>query len=595
MLRRLFLIAATAALIPTLAAAEELDEVIVTATRLPSGIDLVTGARVIDEGELSARQSAFAADVLATVPGVGVARNGAFGGIGAIRIRGATPDKTLVLVDGVPVGDPADPNGTFDPAALQLSDVARIEVLSGPQGSLWGSEAIGGVVSFVTRELSGWRVETEGGSYATARGFAGVGHAEDAWAASATVAGFRTDGVSKAASGAESDGFETFTANLGGRVKVGAAALDGRLRHTEADAEIDGFAPPAFVLGDTPDRNTTRAWSGYGRVTADAFGLTHKVSLSAYDLRRRNVSAFPSAFDAERQVLRWTAETDRLVLGVERMASGADLDGRDSLDLSTASAFAVGRAEAGPLTLTASVRHDAPDAFDARTTGRLSAAWRLGGGFVATASAGTGFKVPTISQALCDFCFPAGPALDLKPEAAEGYDLRLGWRSDDGRLSAAVTGYRLSVKDQIAYTGRYVNLARTRSTGLEAEADLQLTDQLRLRLAYARTDAVDASSGASLIRVPDHMGAASLMWDGDRLSGALTVRAESSQADTDVDGFSRVVRDGFAVADLAVAWALNDRISLTARIENLTDQDYAETFGYGEPGRAVFVGVRLRN
>src|SRR5205085_11030845 len=102
-----------------------------------------------------ARQTPFVEDVLSTVPGVGVARSGAFGGLASIRIRGASPDKTLVLIDGVPVGDPADPNGTFDAGQLQTSDLASIEVLSGPQGSLWGSDAIGGVVAFTTRETRG--------------------------------------------------------------------------------------------------------------------------------------------------------------------------------------------------------------------------------------------------------------------------------------------------------------------------------------------------------------------------------------------------------------------------------------------------------
>jgi vitamin B12 transporter len=579
---------------PALAdAAAEVGEVIVTATRLPSDVDLVTGARVVDRAELSARQTPFAADVLATLPGVAVARTGAFGGIGAIRIRGAGPDKTLVLIDGVPNGDPADPNGAYDPASLQTADVERIEVLSGPQGSLWGSEAIGGVVAITTRELSGWRLEGEGGRFATARGFAGAGVADETRAVSASLAGFRTDGISKAAGGAERDGFETVTANVSGRIELSyAAGLDARLRYTDSDIEIDGFPAPAYALGDTDDRNTSRAWSGFVRGRFAAAGFAHALSLSAYDLKRRNISDFPARFEADRQVLRWTAERAGLVLGAERQETRADLSGRAREDLSVTSAFGVIRKRINLLTVTLSGRYDDPDQFRSRATGRLSAAADIGRGLTITASAGSGFKIPTLSQYACDFCF--APPLALVPEKAEGYDLRLGWRTD--RLRAAVTAYRLSVKDQIAYVGsRYVNIARTRSEGLEAEADAVLTAALRLRLAYAWTDAVDRSTDASLIRVPDHTGAATLVWQGDRLSGAFTVRAESSQSDTARDGFSRVTRKGFAVADLAGAYALTDRLSLTARLENLADRRYAESFGYGEPGRALYLGFRLRN
>jgi vitamin B12 transporter len=331
-------------------------------------------------------------------------------------------------------------------------------------------------------------------------------------------------------------------------------------------------------------------------------GLDHSLSVSAYDIDRKSLSAFPSRYTAERQVLRWTGarggadDAFAFVVGAERSASTADLDGRDSIDLSAGSVFGVGRLHAGErLTFTGSLRYDDPDRFKGRATARLAAAARLGTGLTLTASAGQGFKIPTISQVICDFCFPAGPSLNLKPERAEGYDLRLGWSADDGRYSAALTGYRLSVRDQIYYgTGRYINIARTRSTGLEAEGEAQITGTLRLKLAYAWMDAIDASTGASLLRVPDHSGAATLFWEDQAWSATFTLRGESSQSDTARDGFSRVSREGFWTADLAGAYALNDQVSFTARIENLADEKYQETFGYGEPGRALYVGVRLR-
>lgn len=597
----LFTAAALAALSTHAGAQTPVSELVVTAPRLPTTPDLVTGLRVVERAEIEARQATFAADVLSTLPGVSVFRRGV-GGLAVVRLRGAEADKTLVLIDGVPVNDPADPSGAFDFGSLQLADVERVELLSGPQGSLWGSDAIGGVIAFHTRELGGWAAEAEGGSYGTARGGLSGGVRSDRYAFGASVAGFRTDGISKADAGAEDDGFETVTASAYGRADLtDAVRIDGRIRYTTAEVEIDGFAPPLFVLGDTPDLTKSRAWSGFARVSVEGpLGFTHKLSLGASDLTRTNVSDFPSRYAADREVWRWTAERGEaedpwaVVLGLERQEIAADLDGRTGADLSTTAAFAVGRARLGPVTATASLRHDDPDSYRSETTGRLALAAELGAGFTATASAGQGFKTPTLSQLVCDFCFPAGPALDLEPETAEGYDLRLGWRSGDGAWSAALTGYRLTVEDQIAYvSGRYVNIARTRSEGLEAEATGRLTDQLSLRLAYAQTDAVDATSGASLLRVPDHSGSASLFWTGERLSGALTVRGESSQADTDVDGFSRIRRKGFVVADVAGDWKLTERVSLTARVENLADTDYQEAFGYGEPGRSVFVGVRV--
>jgi len=576
-------------------------ELVVTATRLPTRLDLVTGAHVIDQAELEARQTPFVTDVLSTVPGVGVARNGAFGGLASIRIRGASPDKTLVLIDGVPAGDPADPNGNFDAGQLTTSDLARIEVLNGPQGSLWGSDAIGGVIALTTRQETGARAEVEGGSFGTVRGVVGAGLAGDRYAVSASVTGLRTDGISKAAAGTEKDPFATASANLGGRLGVtDALQVDGRLRYTTSDIAIDGFPPPNFTLGDTPDRNNSHVWSGFARATLEAFGLTQKLSFSGYDIHRRNISDFPSAFRAERQVWRWTAEkgqpADRtaFVGGAERQSTAADLSGRPSLDLSTTAVFGVLRHNlTDALTLTGSLRWDDPDRFKGRTTGRISGAAQLGGGFALTLSAGQGFKVPTISEVVCDFCF--APPAPLRPERAEGYDARLGWTSPDGRLSGDVTGYRLDVRDQISFAaGRYINIARTRSTGLEAEADARLSEAFRLKLSYGVTDAKDLATGLALLRVPERSGAAALFWDQGPWGAALTVRGESSQADTALDGFSRTTRKGFVTADLAGSYKLNAHVSLTARIENLADERFQEIFGFGEPGRAAYVGVRVR-
>src|SRR5206468_9146148 len=112
----------------------------------------------------------------------------------------------------------------------------------------------------------------------------------------------------------------------------------------------------------------------------------------------------------------------------------------------------------------------------------------------------------------------------LKPERAEGWDLGLRWLSSGGRIRASVTGYRLAVRDQISYgVGRYLNIDRTLSTGVEADLEARISDQMTLKGGYAYTDAVDRSTGARLLRVPEHAGSASLLWTGTRWSGALTL------------------------------------------------------------------------
>jgi vitamin B12 transporter len=312
------------------------------------------------------------------------------------------------------------------------------------------------------------------------------------------------------------------------------------------------------------------------------------------------VTDFPAAFEADRQVFRWQA--DGAAAGVD-FAFGAEReDTEGSLStglvraLGTTSAFATARIEpTARLSLTGALRFDDTDDFGSKTTGRVSAAFDAGGGVTLSAAYGTGFKAPSISQAVCDYCFSAQPFPVLRPETARGYEGAVGWASADGRIEGRATLYRLTVEDQITYVfdplsfdSYYVNVAETATDGVELEGRARLGGGFDLGLAWAWTDARDETTGARLLRVPEQAGSATLGWTRERLSGALTVRAESDQDD------AGGVREAFVTAGLNASWALTGTTTLTARIENLTDERYQQVFGYGEPGRSAWAGIRLR-
>lgn len=585
--------------------ATDVDEVIITATRVPAIVAETSGARVIDEDAIQKRGAVFAADILADVPGLSVTRSGAFSGPATVRIRGAHPGKTLVLVDGAVVNDAADIDGAFDFTGFDLGDVERIEVLSGPQSSLWGSSAIGGVISFTTRELDGIRAEAEAGSFDTIRGRLAGGVANDRYAVGAFVSHFDTDGISaadEADGNTEADGATITTIGANGRYSFSpAVTLEGRVRYNETEADIDGFPAPTYALSDTDDSIAREQLSGFGRLTVQALGLEHQVSVSASDLTRESFSDFPSTFEADRQVYRWQASGDsaegrvNYAFGAEHEDATGALSSGVTEELSTTSVFATARFDLSErFSLTGGLRQDDTDDFGDATTGRLSAAYELGGGFILSGAWGTGFKAPTASQAVCDFCFSAEPYPELRPEHADGYEAALGWRSADRRLEGRVTVYRLEVEDQIIYftdpvfNSYYVNIDETRTDGVEVEGRADLPAGFDLSLAYAWTDAVDATDGSRLLRVPEHAASATLGWTGERLSGALTVRSESDMLDSGGE------RDGFVTANLNAAWALTEQVSLTARVENLADEHYQQLLGYGEPGRSGYVGIRLR-
>ena len=619
--RKTLAYAAAAAILLAATAAHAQDtnpDVIVTATRLPAAITAAPDAYVITDADIQARQSIFAADVLDTAPGVVVIPTGPFGGLTGVSIRGASSDKTLVLIDGVPVNDASQPEGGYDFGALDLGDVSRVEVLTGPQGALWGSNAIGGVVAFTTREPNGVNLNAEGGSLDTWRLTASVGRSTPRWAVGLTVAGFTTEGVSAAdvrnnytafgfpgLHNSEADGDAEVTVDLRGRLNLtDTIQLDGQLRYNHAHTDIDGFPPPAFaIFADTNDVAISESVQGFLRARIDGpWGLKNEVSVSDYQIERGDHGeSGPFGYTASTQVYRWTVakggvdDPVSVIVGAERQNSTASLSTGVRDNLGASSVFAV--AQLKPLrhlTAVVSLRYDAPDRYQAQTTARIGATYDLGAGFSLQGSFNQGFKTPTISETACDFCF--APPVPLRPEHAQGYDGGLAWRSADGRVSLKATAYALDVIDQLAFvSGRYINIASTHSRGVEAEAEAALGAGFRLQATYSYTDAIDAATGVRLLRVPLNTGSVSLFWTHGRFDAALTIRGEDNDLDTGLDGFSPVIRPGFVVANLAGGYALNDHIRLTARIENLTGGHYEEAYGYGEPGRTIFFGVKLKD
>lgn len=605
-MRAILLSAAVLVVLASPALAQETDEVspIIVVTRLPSLAQDQPGVHIVTARDLEARQANTAYDALQTVPGLSIYRTGAFGGVTTIRQRGMTNDKSLVVVDGVPQNDASQPSGGFDFARLSMDGVSRIEVLNGPQGSLWGSDAIGGVIAITTRPTDGLRLRAEGGSFATYDGAISAGRVAETWSAGVFASSRRTGGISVADriyGNRERDGDRNDIFGARGGLDLAGISLDGRVEYDRSRTDTDGYPPPTYVtLADTDDQVRTRGWNGFGRAKGHFAGLDQSLTLGAATLDRDysgmgGVYGYKARNQIATYVGQYGSSDDALSasFGAERKQTHATLSSGVSDDLSTSSAFAIGRWKpAAPVTLTGSIRYDDPDRVKGKATGRLAASWDAGGGWRLLASAGQGFKTPSISQAVCDFCF--APAVPLRPETAQGYDLGAAWASSDGRFGFDLDAYQLRVKDQIAYVGlRYINIARVKSRGLEASAHAALGAGFALQLAYALTDAVDDSTGARLVRVPVTTASGVLFYAQGAWSGALTVRGESSQSDVDVNS-APTRRKGFVVADLAGAYTLNERVSFTARIENLGGRHYQEVAGYGEPGRAVYVGLRLR-
>lgn len=583
-------------------------EIVVSATRIARpAAETGSAVTIIDAEELQRRQYAFVADALRDAVGVAIARNGSAGGVASVRLRAAASGQTLVLIDGVAVNDPAAPQGGFNFANLDLVDIERIEILRGPQGILYGADAIGGVVSITTAGAGAAPLSAfvEGGALGTLRGGAAAKAGGDDAFVRATVSGVRTGGVSRADGGAEDDGYRSLAASLRARARLGDVwSVEGTARFSDSRAEIDGFPPPAFAFADTLETEDTQDYSFSG-VLRHAVGRGYKgvngaltLAYSAIDRRNEDQGAITFSAEGDRLTADYVGNVplaDRFgfIGGAEIEQTSVDVSGID--ERATSGAF-FGVLEAEPvdrLVVSAGVRRDEFSAFDGATTARAAAAWAGFEGWVLRASWGEGFRAPTLFELNFDQ-FGIRPNPDLRPERASGFDAGAErvFGGGDPFLTARATFFRTRVRDQIDFDflgNGYFNVDQTRARGFEVEIDWRLASTLRASMAYTLTHAIDLGTGADLLRVPRHMGTAVIDWTPlSPLTLSASVIVNGREADIPAPN------DAFVRLDIRAAWAVSERLALYGRVENATDADYQDVSGFGEPGAAAFAGVRAR-
>lgn len=598
--------------VPVFAQVSELEEnrlgpVIVEGSRLDqTAAEVGSSVSIISEEDLEKLDYDFALDAVATAPGVTINQNGAFGGSASVRIRGASSGQTLVLVDGVPVGDPSTTDGSFNFAFLDTASVERIEVLKGPQSTLWGSDAIGGVVSITTKEpetgLVG-SVFAEYGSFNTLRGGASVEGANDTGDFRLSASGISTDGISKADEdngNTEDDAYESTTLSAKGGLNLPSKArLEATVLYNDAESEYDSYSGGAqgnVADGDQVTQNETLAGNLSLQLPLldDRFDNLFLVGYS--DIARENFTNGAQSYFAEgdRSIFRYQGtfeinDLNTVSFGAEREETSANGENAD-----TDSLFALYELKpVDSLTFTAGVRNDDDSRFGSETTARVAAAWNPTDQVTIRSSWAQGFKAPSIFQStyICTFCGLTEPNSNLKPETSEAFDIGVDWRSADGGLQAGITYFNQDTENLIdfSFTAGYDNIAEVKSQGVEVFAGYVLTDWLSVNGNYTFIDAEDGN-GNELSRLPEQSGNVTVSFAPDGpFSGAVLVRYNGDEANTNgttLDGWTRV--------DLTGRYALNESVELYGRVENLFDDDYQQILGYGTPGLSGSVGIRLR-
>jgi vitamin B12 transporter len=600
------------------AASSVAQQTVTIAAHLPlSAKDVAADVVVIDESRIRNALASNLADLLQAEAGVQLSRNGGPGQAAGLLIRGANSGNTLVLVDGVRVGSAT--LGYADLAALGLAQIERIEVLRGPASSLYGADAVGGVVLISTRRgITGqqWSAQAAVGGYGSSEASATVAGAQGTWDWSGSVSREASAGVSALRAGdrfgnynPDLDGYSRSTLQAQGGWtpmaghRLGLSLLGTRLRN---QFDASQWVAPNYTQDASPDfrssLNTQVVALGYEGRVDKAWLLKTQLTYSQDDLTAgaAELDRYTTRREQAMAQLAWTpAAGQQWVLALDRLsekAAATSLLAPVHRDTTGVALGYMGKFQlAGkPLTLQADVRQDDNSVYGTQHTGRAGAVWQADSQWRLRALAGNTFHAPSFN----DLYYPGYGVASIRPERGHSAELGMQWQREQQSLSATV--WRNRVTDLVAYEpdrklcpadtaysyGCARNIGRADLSGLTLEGQAAL-GPWHWRMGYHYLEAHDGLTQAWLPRRARNQLSAQAQWH----QGNWTLAANTQYSGERQDG--GVVLRGRQTLDLSARWQWTPTWQLQGKLLNVTNTDWEPARDYQTPRRQAWLGLRV--
>jgi vitamin B12 transporter len=557
---------------------------------------------VIEGEEIRNDQAVLVKDVLQDVPGVQIA-NDRPGAVTGVSLRGADNDQVLVLLDGHELGDPSNISTEYYFDHLNAADVERIEIVRGNQSSLYGSDAIGGVINIITRRAAAdgvsVKLEAEAGSFGTERIDAGVMGRSGPLDYRIGVSDFAADGPSMAdpnvGPAVEDDAYDNraVTARFGWQAtRALRLAISGMQSETATD--LDGTGEDSAFWPRVDKDEAAYALT----LTHDGDGpWHHELDVSHYDAER-NYQTNGDRYTGDKDNVRFSSVV--AASSVVTLAFGFDLEREDTDQLTSFSGSFIAENSTDSLfveaavmptdafTLTVATRGDDNERFGRFTTERLTAAYVLDTAGPETklrASFGSGAKAPGLYQLFDPFF--GNTALIV--EESEGFDIGvdLAW---SGGATFGLTYFANDIEQEIDFLwpDGYLNRGETEANGVEAAVTLPLSSRIDWSLNYTYLSSHDDLTGDWLGRPRNAATSQVTARATERLR--LTARTRYRSENAASFGGSTA---SFVVWDLLGRFELSERLEIFGRVVNLLDEDYQYEWGMNTYDRSLFAGVRL--
>ncbi|MGZ5208204.1 MAG: TonB-dependent receptor domain-containing protein [Sulfuricurvum sp.] len=593
-----FSLVACATLVASLAADTlTIDPIVVSATKTEQSLKETTAnIDVITSEELEEKHITSVIDALRTFTSISIAQSGGLGQQTSFYQRGFKTENTVVMIDGIRYNDPTTIGGIAQLEHLMVNNIERIEIINGAQSGIWGANAAAGIINIITKKATqklslGGNLEY--GSYATTKIAADISQKMGALSYYVGVNQLKSNGFSAQTPKGqnpedyEADGYKNQTVNAKlGYDLTSSDTLFGQFTFIDAKVQYDAYSQPNSTA------NEIHQIDRLGNI-----GYTHK--LNAVDVITATYAV--TAFD-KKDPLGYTKEFKGTNKEVNLQGSyhytdnsfvvaGANtLDSKDTLsskELDSKGIFLTNTNRLENLILTESIRHDAYDEFNDKTTGKIGAKYFFAEDITLSANYGTAYRVPSLTELYG--AYGANP--NLTPETTRGYDITAQYKG------LAATYFNNKINNLIDYTSGYNNVAGTSTfKGYELKYQQNMSDLLTLNLAYNKLFAKD-KDGAYYAKRPHDSAKATIDFYGiEKLMLSTTAQYIGTRHESDYSTFpAGTVQTGRYTLWSAIAnYDVTKNTTLYIKGENLTNKLYQEVNGYGTAGRSVYAGLNAR-
>jgi len=606
--------------------------IVVTASRSEQLImELGSSVSVISAQELKNSGKENVLSALQQIRGLDVSQSGGLGKESSIFIRGANSEHSLVLLDGIELNDPISPGRSFDLAHFTLDNIERVEIVRGPQSTLYGSDAMGGVVQMISKKGVGkpkLSLSFTGGSYNSFSEFIGLSGSTSNFNYSFGISRIDSQGFSASHQkygNTEKDGYNntTFSTRLGfspiKNMKINFIA-----RYILANVDLDGNAGTGgddpnyisdsnhLIMGTSISYNTwENKWNQ--KLT---FSLNTKTQNYSNEIDQFHPADSSRGFYKGNQVkINWQHNiqlhrSNTIILGIEYENERGESEyvwqsawgpGESIFPVQSSDSTGFYVQENlkfwDQLFVSLGIRYDHQKPFGGVLTYRFAPAFFFKTGTKIKATYGTGFKAPSLYQlyAPASAWGPLGNP-DLFAEESIGWDLGIEQYLWGDQLVIGLTYFNNQFENLIVYdwSQGYININQADTTGIECYLSLRVSEKIFLRSSYTYCKTEDKATGEQLLRRPDHK--VSLGFNC-QISKKLNANLDISYVGERSDVYpypQRTTIPEYTIINSFFSYQLTNNLQLTLRIDNLLDTDYEVVKGYGVPGRSFYIGFNLR-